>query len=452
MATLEHHNFARGHLVQDEVLPQHTLTGAASTRSGMSMSLPTTMAYDQDYWHHSSPYYTPRSIAPHPGYFPSFATHDYPQGETYAISSNSTRTRGRSGSGASTASGGYTVVSPRTAPASPLLRLSGAGSQYQATHGDRISQTEGLTSNTPGKPSSQQFKQEPLSVRRAQAQSLANVKTIFGDRMFCSHADCLDEKGQPRRFFSRKADVTRHHKSRHEITYIDCPRNNCERKGRQGFTRRDHLTEHLRGFHMVKIAKRHTKVKREEKESHDDSKGPNSSAEDLTPKDSAAELLHAAGSRDSTLGSQGDQDFKQEFPTSSDEDAEDSFVADDGYQPATTQGVRKASKSKASRSHPYQRSPSKPQPQDASSDGNMPHHTSLSPEVVTSSMAPHSPVYATHPTMGGGYTNSDIMSEMLSTNPYMECLYASSRAQGYHGLPAPYVSSFRPAHPDDFRF
>jgi hypothetical protein len=179
MATLEHHDFARGHLIQDGFLPQHTFSMASSAPSGMSMSLPTTMAYEQSHWNHSgssSSYYTPRSIAPHPGYFPTFAPHDYPQGEAYAISSNSTSARGRSGSGASTTSGDYTVVSPRTAPASPLLLLSGAGSQYQPTHGRRVSQTEGLTSTSPEQPLSQQSNQEPLSVQGTQAERLASVR------------------------------------------------------------------------------------------------------------------------------------------------------------------------------------------------------------------------------------------------------------------------------------
>jgi hypothetical protein len=66
----------------------------------------------------------------------------------------------------------------------------------------------------------------------------------------------MDEEGNPKKFFSRKADVNRHIKSQHEVDWIDCPRKNCERKGPRGFSRRDHLTEHLRGFHMENIAKR----------------------------------------------------------------------------------------------------------------------------------------------------------------------------------------------------
>ncbi|KIX00827.1 uncharacterized protein Z518_09892 [Rhinocladiella mackenziei CBS 650.93] len=86
------------------------------------------------------------------------------------------------------------------------------------------------------------------------------------DRVFCSHRDCMDDKGRPRKFFSRKADVTRHYKSAHDITYRDCPKPHCSRKGKQGFTRRDHLIEHLRGYHMEVIAKRQTGDNKNKKE------------------------------------------------------------------------------------------------------------------------------------------------------------------------------------------
>ncbi|ETN41279.1 uncharacterized protein HMPREF1541_03214 [Cyphellophora europaea CBS 101466] len=72
----------------------------------------------------------------------------------------------------------------------------------------------------------------------------------------CIHPDCLDASGQPQKFFSRKADVGRHVRSQHERNYIDCPKNRCARKGDGGFTRQDHLKEHLRQYHQEKLAKR----------------------------------------------------------------------------------------------------------------------------------------------------------------------------------------------------
>ena len=64
-----------------------------------------------------------------------------------------------------------------------------------------------------------------------------------------THPD-LDLDGRPTRQFTRKADVARHHKSTHDKQYLDCPKRNCSRKGANGFTRQDHLVEHLRGYHL----------------------------------------------------------------------------------------------------------------------------------------------------------------------------------------------------------
>lgn len=58
--------------------------------------------------------------------------------------------------------------------------------------------------------------------------------------------------------FSRKADVNRHMTCTHQrIEYIDCPIKNCARKGENGFTRKDHLLEHKRGYHCMDLSKRH---------------------------------------------------------------------------------------------------------------------------------------------------------------------------------------------------
>ncbi|KAK6379050.1 hypothetical protein LTS17_006753 [Exophiala oligosperma] len=76
------------------------------------------------------------------------------------------------------------------------------------------------------------------------------------ERLPCTHAECLGDNGEPKRFFSRKADVTRHYKSRHEVSRLDCPWPKCTRKGVQGFARSDHLTEHRRGYHQERIPKR----------------------------------------------------------------------------------------------------------------------------------------------------------------------------------------------------
>ncbi|KAE8548337.1 hypothetical protein TMatcc_010855 [Talaromyces marneffei ATCC 18224] len=62
--------------------------------------------------------------------------------------------------------------------------------------------------------------------------------------------------------FTRGADVKRHESSVHSPQPMDCPVENCVRKGSIGFPRRDHLMEHLRTFHNHDIPKRNGNRKR----------------------------------------------------------------------------------------------------------------------------------------------------------------------------------------------
>lgn len=64
------------------------------------------------------------------------------------------------------------------------------------------------------------------------------------------------------KLFTRLADVKRHETSVHDPVPIDCPVDNCVRKGSIGFPRRDHLMEHLRTFHNKDIPKRSGNKKR----------------------------------------------------------------------------------------------------------------------------------------------------------------------------------------------
>ncbi|KAF2138601.1 uncharacterized protein K452DRAFT_88965 [Aplosporella prunicola CBS 121167] len=62
--------------------------------------------------------------------------------------------------------------------------------------------------------------------------------------------------------FARHADLMRHAQTVHRrdgALLLDCPRRNCVRRGANGFSRRDHLREHLRAWHMVDIPKRGTR-------------------------------------------------------------------------------------------------------------------------------------------------------------------------------------------------
>jgi hypothetical protein len=58
------------------------------------------------------------------------------------------------------------------------------------------------------------------------------------------------------RGFTRPADLKRHHVVVHSPSFTDCPIYGCTRKGPQGFTRKDHMNEHVRQFHHVDIKKR----------------------------------------------------------------------------------------------------------------------------------------------------------------------------------------------------
>lgn len=89
-------------------------------------------------------------------------------------------------------------------------------------------------------------KSRPL---RTIACSFGRRKTSFS----CPHQECVDEHGEPAKFFSRKAGVQRHLATAHNRQYFDCPIRRCARKGPNGFSRQDHLTEHLRGYHRENL-------------------------------------------------------------------------------------------------------------------------------------------------------------------------------------------------------
>jgi hypothetical protein len=58
--------------------------------------------------------------------------------------------------------------------------------------------------------------------------------------------------------FTRKADLERHITTVHilDAPRFDCPMYRCHRTGEDGFTREDHLKEHLRNYHNKDIPKR----------------------------------------------------------------------------------------------------------------------------------------------------------------------------------------------------
>ena len=279
------------------------------------------------------------------------------------------------------------------------------------------------------------------------------------NRMFCTHEDCQDEHGRPKKFFSRKADVTRHHKSRHEITYIDCPKRNCERKGSSGFTRRDHLTEHLRGFHMENIAKRpiaNTKTKRGDTQTTENSNESNSSSEE-SPGD-----LPRSRSRGSSFADQAHQHFKQETLSPSDEEAEDAMLMDEDYHFASTKRSKPEqkhiSKNRSAQVPPCRRTASNPQPRQYIADvtaRDVPqHYLTVSPEFATSRMMPQSPAYATHQAIPGRNSSGHVASPLYASHDSMEPYYhVPSMAQSYQGMHSQQTSRYS-THDDmnDFHF
>ncbi|KAL4928936.1 C2H2-type zinc finger protein [Aspergillus undulatus] len=56
--------------------------------------------------------------------------------------------------------------------------------------------------------------------------------------------------------FTRAADLKRHQRSVHYPVFNDCPVPDCQRKGKNGFPRRDHLVEHIRSYHHMDVPKR----------------------------------------------------------------------------------------------------------------------------------------------------------------------------------------------------
>jgi len=69
----------------------------------------------------------------------------------------------------------------------------------------------------------------------------------------CDIASCTSSAN-----FTRIADLQRHQSTVHGVGTPGYPCNvpRCKRVGAKGFTRRDHLFEHLRSFHHIDIPKR----------------------------------------------------------------------------------------------------------------------------------------------------------------------------------------------------
>ncbi|KAI4638374.1 hypothetical protein J4E93_010174 [Alternaria ventricosa] len=87
-----------------------------------------------------------------------------------------------------------------------------------------------------------------MSSSQAPTRSSSRTKTWT-----CDIASCTSSAN-----FTRLADLQRHQSTVHGVGTPEYPCNvpRCNRVGDKGFTRRDHLVEHLRNFHHMDIPKR----------------------------------------------------------------------------------------------------------------------------------------------------------------------------------------------------
>ncbi|KAJ9655371.1 hypothetical protein H2198_005745 [Neophaeococcomyces mojaviensis] len=82
-------------------------------------------------------------------------------------------------------------------------------------------------------------------------------------RYYCDFPECVDKNTGKRSSVGRKADLKRHVSTVHGGPTIDCPRPNCWRKGEDGFCRKDHRDEHLRGYHNREVPNKSNRTKRD---------------------------------------------------------------------------------------------------------------------------------------------------------------------------------------------
>ncbi|OJD09682.1 hypothetical protein AJ78_08981 [Emergomyces pasteurianus Ep9510] len=148
--------------------------------------------------------------------------------------------------------------STRTASSMASLGSTQQQSAYSITH-------DPTTSPSFTDPSYQQQRQSSLSYATSQDYVMAteeNASTPHrssktagadrsGSRYVCMYPRCESS-------FSRSADLSRHYPTVHfpESVRLNCPKPKCSRKGELGFTRQDHLNEHLRQYHKEPVAKR----------------------------------------------------------------------------------------------------------------------------------------------------------------------------------------------------
>ncbi|KIW28262.1 uncharacterized protein PV07_07941 [Cladophialophora immunda] len=456
MGSYDQRGFLRDHFDPDGFFPEHALAmSMPEVSSGLSISLPTTMSCQLGSPLYSNSFCTPRTIAPHPGYMLAPPTHGYHSEEAYTITGHSASARGRSCSGASTVSADYSVGSQEATPRSPYSFIE-PSSQYRGPEDNQVNYNGGPAFHSQGTSSLIQEKKELVAKQEADGIRSSSGKSIADNQSYCPHKDCMGEDGRPKKFFSRKADVTRHYKSRHDIKYIDCPKRNCERKGSQGFTRRDHMTEHLRGFHMEVIPKiRHnnTKAKRGVKQTSENGNGSNSSSEDLTPTEQGDEIF-CFSSEKQGFAEHTDHGIKHESLHSSDEEVENIFPVYEDILPKRSKQFKKVAqrrKSKviASPDHPtlarHSNIPSQHSPTGGIAQPN-PYRLGVKTESASSLMMHELPTYTTHHQhQHQDYTTSSSMMAPLyaADSGVGSFFWPSTTAQAHENLPTQTIARYQ---------
>ncbi|KAL1958522.1 hypothetical protein VTO42DRAFT_4386 [Malbranchea cinnamomea] len=187
------------------------------------------MAYKQHPYQHQEMMAPPYSLAP-------TATYGLPTAPAMSYSSSTD----------SNDSAYTTSASPM--PSSPRLihdYLSMSPSDYSTT--DSYLQQTSMSNYAPQ--SYEAASQRTTLTRSSSRSTRRSAQERSNDRYVCLFPMCTSS-------FSRPADLSRHQMSVHVRAPIDCPKPRCSRKGENGFTRQDHLTEHLRQYHGEKLEKR----------------------------------------------------------------------------------------------------------------------------------------------------------------------------------------------------
>ncbi|SLM37078.1 Zinc finger, C2H2-like [Lasallia pustulata] len=158
-----------------------------------------------------------------------------------SASNDASMTRGYSGHSNTSYSSSASPSSPESFAqySSPGLYSSPTQLSYKPTYPDAYNSAQEY-------PITSTYPYQPQKPSRAEAKPTKAPKSY----------PCLHEGCKSQAQFTRAADLERHHKTVHFVEKrLDCPERWCGRVGDYGFTRKDHLIEHRRSFHVQDVPK-----------------------------------------------------------------------------------------------------------------------------------------------------------------------------------------------------